>query len=51
MSGKPLLRQTALLKKGINAININGAKQFTGGMYLLMVSTSLQKQTLKIAKE
>ncbi|MEP6674459.1 MAG: T9SS type A sorting domain-containing protein [Ferruginibacter sp.] len=51
MSGKVLIRQTASLKKGTNAIDINGTKQFVTGAYMLTVSTSQNRQTLKLIKE
>jgi hypothetical protein len=51
MSGKVLFRKTSLLKKGNNAITIDEVKQFASGVYLLQISTSQQKQTIKVVKE
>ena len=50
MSGKTLLSKTALLKKGNNAITIDEVKQYASGVYLLNVSTSQQKETIKVVK-
>jgi hypothetical protein len=51
MSGKVLLRQSATLKKGNNAVDISGTKQFAAGAYMLSVSTPQYKQTVKVIKE
>ncbi len=51
ISGKILLRQSVLLKKGMNVITIDEVNKFSAGVYLLTVATSQQTETLKIVKE
>ena len=51
LSGKIILREASILKKGINAISVDRASQFAGGMCLLTVKTYQQRQTVKVLKE
>ena len=50
MSGKLLFKQNITLSSGNNAFEIKDASKFAKGVYMLNITASQQKQTIKIIK-